>query len=76
MQTGYASRKKQRARNCSEKVLTIAVDAEDRKYYKEIDLPAEVDPKISKATYKNGVLEIILIKVTKKKLKGESITID
>ena len=62
--------------NCSEKVLTIAVDAEERKYFKEIDLPAEVDPKISKATYKNGVLEIILTKVTTKKLKGESITID
>lgn len=61
--------------NCSEKILTIAVDTEERKYYKEIDLPAEVDPKVSKATYKNGVLEIIL-KVTKKKLKGESITID
>jgi len=62
--------------NCSEKILTIAVDTEERKYYKEIDLPAEVDPKVSKATYKNGVLEIILTKVTKKKLKGESITID
>jgi len=62
--------------NCSEKILTIAVDTEERKYYKEIDLPAEVDPKVSKATYKNGVLEITLTKVTKKKLKGESITID
>jgi HSP20 family protein len=62
--------------NCSEKALTIAVDAEERKYHKEIDLPAEVDPTATKATYKNGVLEIILTKVTEKKPTGESIRID
>ncbi len=62
--------------NCSETTLTIAVDAAERKYYKEIDLPADVDPTNTKATYKNGVLEIILTKVTEKKPKGESITID
>ena len=62
--------------NCSETTLTIAVDAAERKYYKEIDLPAAVDPASTKATYKNGVLEIILTKVTEKKPKGESINID
>ncbi len=62
--------------NCSETTLTIAVDAAERKYYKEIDLPAAVDPTSTKATYKNGVLEIILTQVTEKKPKGESIKID
>lgn len=61
--------------NCSERILTISVDTE-KKYYKEIELPEEIDPKISKATYTNGVLEVILSKVQKTKLKGEKIKIE
>lgn len=62
--------------NCSEKSLTISVDTEKRKYYKELELPTEVDPKISKASYKNGVLEITLTKTKKTKLEGKRITIE
>lgn len=40
----------------------------DRKYYKEVELPAEVDPDTAKASYRNGVLEI---KIKKKKAKKE-----
>ncbi len=47
------------------KVIVSATD--DRKYYKEIDLPAIVDPSKSKATYRNGVLTIELEKKEKKK---------
>ncbi|MEM3671336.1 MAG: archaeal heat shock protein Hsp20 [Thermoprotei archaeon] len=36
-----------------------------QKYYKSIDLPAEVIPQNSKATYKNGVLEVKLQKKEK-----------
>jgi len=39
----------------------------DRKYYKEVELPAKVDPDTAKASYRNGVLEIRI-----KKKKGES----
>lgn len=42
--------------------LIISAKSEDRQYYKEIDLPAEVDEKSAKATYKNGVLEVTLQK--------------
>ena len=49
--------------NVTEKKLIISVDTPQRKYYKEVDLPAEVDPQSSKATYKNGVLEVVLKKV-------------
>ena len=62
--------------SCSERTLTISVDSEKRRYYKEVELPEEIDPKISKATYTNGVLEVTLIKVKEKKLKGEKIRID
>lgn len=60
----------------TEDTLTISVDIPDRKYYKEIKLPAKIDPKNVKSTYKNGVLEVTLKKVEKeKKPKGEPIEI-
>lgn len=45
-----------------------------KKYYKEVELPAEVDPKTSKASYKNGVLEIKLKKI--KGVSGEEIKVE
>lgn len=59
----------------SENKLTISVDSTARKYYKEIDLPSTVDPDTSKASYNNGVLEIVLRKV-KPKPRGREIRID
>ena len=60
----------------TEEVLTISVDTEGRKYYKEIKLPAEVQPKEAKSVYKNGVLEVTLLKSEeKKKPKGEPLRI-
>ncbi len=53
--------------NASERKLVISVDNPKRKYYKEVDLPAEVDPQSAKASYKNGVLEVILKKAGKDK---------
>lgn len=41
--------------------LTISVDKPDRKYYKDVKLPAET--KINKVTCNNGVLEVELKKV-------------
>lgn len=52
------------------------VDSENRKYYKEVELPDEVDPKIGKAKYTNGVLEVVLTKINVKKTSGESIQIE
>ncbi len=42
----------------NEKSLVISVDREDRRYYKELDLPGIVDPKGAKSSYNNGVLEV------------------
>lgn len=44
----------------TEKSVIISVDNEERRYYKELDLPALVNPKGAKSTYNNGVLEITL----------------
>lgn len=61
--------------SCAENLLTISVDTEKRKYYKEVELPSPVDPKSSKASYKNGILEVVLSK-TRKKLEGHHIDIE
>ena len=55
----------------SEGRLTISVDNPQRKYHKELLLPEEVDHKLVKTSYKNGVLEVRF----KKKGKGEKIRI-
>ena len=50
----------------TERGLTISVDTPERKYYKELELPAEVDPSTAKSKYRNGILEVVLKKVPKK----------
>lgn len=62
--------------SCSESALTISINTEGRKYYKEVALPTDVDPKIGKAKYINGVLEVTLTKVKAKKPTGETIEIE
>ena len=56
--------------------LTISVDMPQRKYHKEVELPANVDPKQAKSSYKNGVLEVTLKKKEEAKPKGEPINIE
>jgi len=48
--------------SATEDRLTVKVDTAERKYFKEIDLPEEVEPESAKASYRNGVLEVILRK--------------
>ncbi|MCC6043467.1 MAG: Hsp20/alpha crystallin family protein, partial [Desulfurococcaceae archaeon] len=55
------------------KTLIINASNEKRKYYKEIELPARVDPSSAKASYKNGVLEVKLKKIGKGEGKGVKI---
>lgn len=59
-----------------EKMLTIKVDTEQRKYYKEVELPVEVSTTGVKATYNNGVLEVTLPKKQASKPRGEKIKIE
>jgi len=51
----------------TESSLKITVDTSQRKYYKEVKLPAKVNPEEAMASYKNGVLEVTL---PKKKEEG------
>jgi HSP20 family protein len=52
--------------NVSDNSLTISVNKPGRKYYREIELNSEISPISSKATFKNGVLEVVLTKVKTK----------
>ncbi len=54
----------------TEDTLEIKVDSPKRKYHKRIDLPCNVKTKSTKATYKNGILDIVLDKKEKKKDNG------
>ncbi|MEM2816161.1 MAG: archaeal heat shock protein Hsp20 [Candidatus Bathyarchaeia archaeon] len=60
----------------TEDTLTISVETPQRKYYKEIKLPAKVKIKEAKTQYKNGVLEVIMPKMEEGKPKGEPIKIE
>ncbi len=46
--------------NVTENTLEIFVNNTERKYHKVIDLPCNVLPETSKATYKNGILDVVL----------------
>ena len=48
--------------HASENKITISVDKPQKFYRRELDLPAAVDPKTIKTSYKNGVLEVRLKK--------------
>ncbi|MEM0285866.1 MAG: Hsp20/alpha crystallin family protein, partial [Candidatus Methanomethyliaceae archaeon] len=54
--------------------LVISAEGEMHKYYKEIELPTEVEIEKAKSTYKNGVLEVVLPK--KSKEEGKPINIE
>ncbi|MEM2237147.1 MAG: archaeal heat shock protein Hsp20 [Candidatus Caldarchaeum sp.] len=56
--------------------LTIRVDTAERKYYKELELPAEVESTGVKAEYNNGVLSVTLPKKETTKPKGERIKVE
>ena len=61
----------------TEDSLTITVNIPERKYYKEVALPAKVNVRDAKTRYKNGVLEVILPKMRDdRNQKGEPIKVD
>ncbi len=55
--------------------LIIRASNQNRKYYKEIELPGEVDPQSARASYRNGVLEVKLKKI-KRENKGFEIKVE
>nr|MDO8135741.1 Hsp20/alpha crystallin family protein [Candidatus Njordarchaeum guaymaensis] len=60
----------------TEDTLTVSVDNPRRRYFKEVKLPAKVEPQKAKSSYKNGILEVNLPKREKEKPEGESLKIE
>ncbi len=56
--------------------LTISVDTQNRKYYKEVNLGAVIEPRGASTSYKNGVLEVTFQKLKKRRPKGEPIKLE
>ena len=59
--------------NAENNILAISVNREDRKFSKKLELPSSVSPDSAKATYKNGVLTVVMEKTES---KGTSIKIE
>ena len=53
--------------NVTEDSLDIRVNSAKRKYHKLLDLPCDVKPKTTKATYKNGILDVVIKRKERKK---------
>jgi len=53
--------------NVTENTLEITVDKPKRKFHKIVDLPCNVQSKTTKATYKNGILDVVIQRKEKKK---------
>lgn len=61
----------------TENELEILVDTPNRKYAKSLKLPASVKPTTTKASYKNGVLDITVQKaVVSEAKKGHRVNVD
>jgi len=53
--------------NVTGDILEITVKNPERKYHKRLTLPCDVVPKTTKATYKNGILDVVIKRKEKKK---------
>ena len=62
--------------NVMEDKVEVNVKTESRKYFKSIDLSSVVETESSKATYKNGILDLVLTKKESDKPKGTKVKVD
>ena len=62
--------------NVTETRVEVKVDTEARNYFKAIDLSCEVQTKSSKATYTNGILDLVLKKKILEKAKGTKVKVN
>ena len=59
-----------------ENKVEVKVKTESRKYFKSIDLTSSVETESSKATYTNGILDLVLTKKESDKPKGTKVKVD
>ena len=62
--------------NVMEDKVEVNVKTESRKYFKSINLKSPVETKSSKATYTNGILDLVLTKKESDVPKGTKVKVD
>jgi len=62
--------------NVMEEKVEVNVKTESRKYFKSIDLKSPVETDSSKATYTNGILDLVLSKKESDQPKGTKVKVD
>ena len=62
--------------NVMEDKVEVNVKTESRKYFKSIELKSLVETESSKATYTNGILDLVLTKKESEKPKGTKVKVD
>ena len=62
--------------NVMEEKVEVNVKTESRKYFKSIDLKSAVETDSSKATYTNGILDLVLSKKESDQPKGTKVKVD
>ena len=62
--------------NVMEDKVEVNVKTESRKYFKSIDLTSLVETESSKATYTNGILDLVLTKKQTDEPKGTKVKVD
>jgi HSP20 family protein len=62
--------------NVAETKVEVKVETESRNYFKKIELSNEVQSKSSKATYTNGILDLVLKKKISEKVKGTKVKVN
>ena len=62
--------------NVMEDIVEVNVKTESRKYFKSINLDSLVEMESSKATYTNGILDLVLTKKESEKPKGTKVKVD
>jgi HSP20 family protein len=62
--------------NVMEDKVEVNVKTESRKYFKSIDLSSLVETESSKATYTNGILDLVLSKKQSDEPKGTKVKVD
>ncbi|MBR7152931.1 MAG: Hsp20/alpha crystallin family protein [Candidatus Methanomethylophilaceae archaeon] len=60
---------------CTGEVLSIKAEGSARRYARDVALPCGVDPDDAKAEYNNGILEVVLRKITRDS-DGTRITVE
>jgi len=58
------------------KIVNVSAEHDDKKYHAKVPLQYKVDENSAKASYKNGVLELVFKLVEDEKPKGKTVEVD